>query len=153
MEEKDITNMDKKSIVIKFYNIERWLWVHKMEFFAKIVWRMIYILFSCQIPPTAILEDGVNIGHGVGIVIHQNTRIGKNTIIYQNVTIGSDNGPQIGENCVIGAGACLLGDITVGNNVNVGANAVVLKDVPDNCTVVGVPAKIIKLNGKRVDEQ
>ena len=152
MEKDGVTNLGKKSIVIKFYNIERWLWVHKMRFLSKIVWRMIYILFSCHIPPTVVLEEGVHIAHGVGIVIHQSTRIGRNSIIYQNVTIGSGNGPQIGENCIIGAGACVLGDITIGNNVNIGANAVVLKDVPDNCTVVGIPGRIIKCGETKIDE-
>lgn len=66
-------------------------------------------------------------------------------MIYQNVTIGSGvNGPRIGKNCLLGAGCCVLGDITIGDNVKVGANAVVLKDVPSNCTVVGVPAQIKK---------
>ena len=68
-------------------------------------------------------------------------------LLYQNVTLGGRNGkggPIIGKNCIIGAGACVLGEITIGDNVNIGANAVVLEDVPENCTVVGVPAKIVK---------
>lgn len=143
MKSSKITNLEKDSVVIKFYNLERFLWVHKLRFLAKIVWRMIYILFSCQIPPTAELEKGVNIAHGVGIVIHQNSKIGKGTIIYQNVTIGSGNGPQVGKNCLLGAGCCILGNIRIGDGVKVGANAVVLEDVPDGCTAVGVPARII----------
>ena len=97
------------------------------------------------------LEKGVNIGHGIGIVIHQNSRIGKGTMIYQNVTIGSGNGPIIGENCILGCGCCVLGDIVIGNNVKIGANAVVLKNVPDNCTVVGIPAKIVMQNGFKIE--
>jgi len=140
----------KKSIVIKFYELERWLHTHNLKLFSKIVWRLIYLLFNCSIPPTAVLEEGVNIAHGIGIVIHQNTSIGKNTVIFQNVTIGSGDGPKIGEDCIIGAGACVLGDIVIGNNVKIGANAVVVKDIPDNCTVVGVPGEIIKVNDKRI---
>ena len=73
--------------------------------------------------------------------------LGGGTIIYQNVTLGGlkgHYGPTIGRNCVIGSGAVILGEVKIGDNVKIGANAVVLKDVPDNCTVVGVPAKIVK---------
>ena len=153
MDADKITNVDKISIVMKFYRLERWFWNHKLYFFSKIIWRLIYILFSCQIPPTTVLEDSVNIAHGVGIVIHQNSRVGKGTIIDQNVTIGSGTGPQIGENCMLCAGCCILGDIKIGNNVIIGANSVVLNDIPDNCTVVGIPEKIIKKGGKRVGEK
>ncbi len=65
------------------------------------------------------------------------------TKIYQNVTIGSGQGPKIGKNCILGCGSCILGNIVVGDNVKIGANAVVLHDVPNNCTVVGIPAKIV----------
>ena len=61
----------------------------------------------------------------------------------RNVTLGNGMGPKVGKNCVIGSGACLLGNIVIGDNVKIGANAVVLKDIPDNCTAVGVPARII----------
>gem|GEM_PF-1647513 len=77
------------------------------------VWRLIQLLFACYIPPTADLRPGVKIAHGVGIVIHQNSVIGSGTIIYQNVTVGSGKGPRIGENCVLGAGCCILGDIHI----------------------------------------
>lgn len=148
----DVVVENRTSVVIKIYRIERWLWTHKCRILAKIVWRLNHILFSCSIPPTTVLEEGVNIAHGIGVVIHPYTTVGKNTLIYQNVTIGSDNGPKIGEDCIIGTGACVLGDIVIGNNVKIGANAVVLKDIPDNCTVVGVPGRIIKRDGERVEE-
>jgi serine O-acetyltransferase len=134
------------SIVMKLYRIEHFCYKHHMKFVAIIIWRLIHLLFSCYIPYTVELGKGVNIAHGLGIVIHQKTKVGSNTLIYQNVTLGGRNGkggPIIGENCIIGAGACILGEINIGNNVKVGANAVVLKDVPDNCTVVGVPARVI----------
>ena len=144
MSKDSVTRIGNKSIVIKFYNAERWCWVRHLRIAAKIVWRLIYLLFNCSIPPTALLEDGVEIAHGIGIVIHQNSVIGGGTKIYQNVTIGSGNGPKIGKNCILGCGCCILGDITIGNNVNVGANAVVLQSIPDNSTVVGIPGRIIK---------
>lgn len=153
MSEADkVTNLNKYNIVIKFYNFERWCWTHRLRLLARIIWRLVYILFSCQIPPTTVLEKGVNIAHGVGIVIHQNSIVGAGTMIYQNVTIGSGSGPQIGKNCILAAGCCVLGDIVIGDNVIIGANAVVLNDIPDNCTVVGVPGKIVKKDGVRVAE-
>lgn len=138
---------DKISVVIKWYRLENYFYTHKMRFIAQIIYHLMQILFGCTIPYSAVLEEGVNIGHFHGIVIHQKSRIGANTLIYQNVTLGGRNGkggPIIGKNCIIGAGACVLGEITIGDNVNIGANAVVLEDVPENCTVVGVPAKIVK---------
>ena len=144
MEKDGVTRLGNKSIVIRFYDAERWCWTHHLKILAKFIWRMIYLMFNCSIPPTAILEDGVEIAHGIGIVIHQNSVIGGGTKIYQNVTIGSGNGPKIGKNCILGCGSCILGDIVLGDNVKVGANAVVLLDVPDGCTVVGVPARILE---------
>ena len=110
------------------------------------VYHLMQVLLGCTIPPTAEME-GVTISHFHGVVIHSCSRIGRGTIVYQHVTLGGRNGkvaPVVGENCVLGAGCCLLGDIRIGNNVHIGANAVVLEDIPDNCTVVGVPGKIIR---------
>lgn len=138
---------DKESIAIKFYRLERWFYVHKLRILAKMFYHLMQILLGCTIPYSAVLEKGVNIAHFHGIVIHQKSKIGKGTVIYQNVCIGGRNGKGgaiIGERCVLGAGCCILGEITIGNDVKIGANAVVLEDVPDNCTVVGIPAKIVK---------
>ena len=138
---------DKISVVIKWYRVERWLFEHKLIFMAKMVYHMIQIIFGCTIPYSTRLEKGVNIAHFHGIVLHQGSAVGENTIIYQNVCLGGvkgQGGPTIGKNCVIGAGACVLGNIKIGDNVKIGANAVVLQDVPDGCTVVGVPGKIVK---------
>lgn len=92
--------------------------------------------------------------HGLnGIIIHHRAKIGKKCVIHQQVTIGSNGRggvATIGENCFIGAGAKIIGGIIIGNNVKIGANAVVTKDVPDNCVVVGIPAKIIKKDGEKV---
>ena len=84
--------------------------------------------------------------HGIsGIYVSHNARIGKNATIYHQVTIGEGNGgaPVIGDNCLIGAGAKVIGGITVGDNVRIGANCVVCEDIPDNCTVVMEKARII----------
>lgn len=153
MEKKNKLTVEKKSILKKLYDIYSGLWKLHLYFLSKIIWRFTYLCFNSSIPPTVVLEEGVNFGHPIGIVIHQNAIIGSNTIIYQNVTIGRRNGnkeesPIIGKNCIIGAGACVLGNIKIGNNVKIGANSVVVTDVPDNCTVVGIPGEIIK-NGNK----
>lgn len=139
--------MEKKynyGIVMKFYRMERWCYLHKLKVLAKIINRYIYLQFNCSIPYTTNIGQNVEIVHGIGIVLHQYSTIGEGTRIYQNVTLGNAMGPKIGKNCVIGSGACVLGNIVIGDNVKIGANAVVLQDVPDNCTAVGVPAKIIR---------
>lgn len=136
-----------QGIVMKFYRVERWLFLHHLNLLATIIYHSIQILFGCTIPYSAELGEGVKIAHFHGIVIHHKSKIGKGTILYQNVSLGGRNGkggPIIGANCTIGAGACILGEIIVGDNVNIGANAVVIDNIPDNCTVVGVPGKIIK---------
>ena len=138
----------KPGIVMKFYRAERWCYTHKFSLIAKIINRYIYLQFNCSIPFTTDIGKDVIMPHGIGIVLHQNSIIGKKTIIYQNVTVGNGDGPKIGENCIIGTGACVLGNIKIGNNVKIGANAIVLEDVPDDCTVVGVPGKIIKKKRK-----
>ena len=102
---------------------------------------------SSDIPLTVTLGEGTRFVHrGIGVCVHFGAVIGKECQIMQNVTIGGRNrpgGPEIGDYCFIGAGACVLGKIKIGNNVMIGANAVVLKDVPDNAIVVGVPARIV----------
>ena len=135
---------ENPGIAMKIYRIERWCFLHSLKILAKFMYRLNFILFNCSIPPTTVLEEGVKMPHSTGIIIHQWSVIGKNTTIYQHVTIGNANGPKIGENCVIGSGACVLGDIVIGNDCKIGANAVVLKDIPDGATAVGVPAKIVK---------
>ena len=135
---------ENPGIAMKIYRLERWFYEHKINIVAKIFYRLNFILFNCSIPPSTKIGEGVTMPHSTGIVIHQWSEIGDNTTIYQHVTIGYANGPKIGKNCVIGSGACILGDIRIGDNCNIGANAVVLKDVPSNTTAVGVPAKLIQ---------
>ncbi len=131
-------------IAMKLYRVERYLYLHRMRFFAKIVSRFLYIFCNCVIPPTTEIGEDTVIPHSVGIVLHQNSVIGKRCMIYQNVTLGNANGPKIGDDVIIGANAVVLGNITVGNGAKIGAGAVVVKDVPGGVTVVGIPAKIIK---------
>lgn len=105
--------------------------------------------------PTPLIGGGLFIEHGFSTIIAAE-KIGENCSVYQQVTIGySDDGkaPNIGNNVIIYPGAKVIGGITIGDNVIIGANAVVVKDVPSNCTVVGVPAYIVRLDGQKIVEE
>ncbi len=114
------------------------------------------LLTGIEIHPAARIGGGIFIDHGFGVVIGETAEVGENVTMYQGVTLGGtgkETGkrhPTIGDNVVIGAGAKILGSITVGNDVYIGANAVVLQPVPDGCTVVGVPGRCVKAEGRRV---
>jgi serine O-acetyltransferase len=110
-------------------------------------------LTGIEIHPGAKINGHIFIDHGMGVIIGSTAEIGDNAVIYSGVVLGSRNGsidngfgtkrhPTIGNNVLIGSGAKILGNITIGDNVKIGANTVVLHDVPNNCTAVGVPAKI-----------
>lgn len=138
-------------MLIHWYKASNWLHKHHMPLFAKVIWKMSYLLFNSSLPPTAEIGQGTKLAYGgIGIVVHGRAVVGKNCMLGQNITIGGKSGwyevPVIGDNVHISAGARILGPVRVGNNVLIGANAVVVKDVPDNCVVAGVPAKIIKEN-------
>lgn len=109
-----------------------------------------------EIHPGAKIDEGLFIDHGAGIVIGETTVIGKNCVIYQGVTLGGtgkETGkrhPTLGDNVMVGSGARVLGPVNIGNNVKIAAGAVVLHDIPDNCTAVGVPARVVKRDGVKV---
>ena len=132
---------------VRFLRYNNWLYRHHLKILALINYFFFRMVFACNVHPRLYIEKGISFPHyGLGVVIHPKTKIGKNCKIYQNVTIGYRNGegpPTIGENVLIGTGSVILGDIKIGNNVRIGANAVVLQDVPDNCTVVGNPSRVI----------
>lgn len=110
-----------------------------------------------EIHPGAKIGKRLFIDHGMGVVIGETAIIGDDVLLYQGVTLGGtgiEKGkrhPTIGNNVVVGAGAKILGNITIGDNSYIGANAVVIKDVPPNSTVVGVPGRITKQEGKKID--
>jgi serine O-acetyltransferase len=128
----------------------------KLKFIARVISQLTRFLTGVEIHPAAKIGYGVFIDHGMGVVIGETTEIGKNVLIYQGVTLGGtgkDTGkrhPTIKDNVTICAGAKVLGPITVHSNSKVGAQSVVLKNVPPNTTVVGVPAKIVRQNGVRL---
>lgn len=111
---------------------------------AKVLYHYLRTIYCNDIPYSAEITGVYFCHRGFGTVINAGAKIGKGTVIQHSVTIGEMDGshrcPVIGENCFIGARAMVLGDITVGDNVKIGAGAVVIKDVPDNSTVVGIPA-------------
>lgn len=102
--------------------------------------------YGCIIAPSAEIGENLKLPHPMGVIIGEGAKIGDNCTIYQQVTIGQkdDKYPTLGNNVIIYAGAKVVGNIKIGNNVVIGANAVVIKDVPDNCTAVGIPARILE---------
>lgn len=111
-----------------------------------------------EIHPGATIGEGLFIDHGSGIVIGETTVIGKNCVIYQGVTLGGtgkETGkrhPTLGDNVMVGSGARVLGPVNIGNNVKIAAGAVVLHDIPDNCTAVGVPARVVRRDGVKITQ-
>lgn len=136
----------------------KWCFNHKMYFFARLISQHSAHKTGIEIHPGATIGNRVVIDHGHGIVIGETAEIGDDVIIYQGVTLGGtgkDIGkrhPTIENGVMIGAGAKVLGPITIGKNAKVAAGAVVVKNVDANCTVVGVPGEIVKIDGERVDD-
>lgn len=138
------------------YLIANWFFKKKMYFIARSISQISRFFTGVEIHPGATIGKRLFIDHGMGIVIGETCRIGNNVTIYQGVTLGGtgkERGkrhPDIGDNVLIAAGAKVLGNIEVGSNVSIGANSVVLKDVPDYSTVVGIPGRIVKQDGMKV---
>ena len=136
-------------MIYKLYKIERFFYKIKLTFIAIIIRAIIRVIFSCDIPYKAEIGEGTSFPHlGLGVLIHPDCIIGKNCKILQGVTVGGKSGhkqvPIIGDNVLLGANSIIIGPIKIGNNATVGAGSVVVKDVPENATVVGNPAKEIK---------
>ncbi len=139
------------------YRIAHWLHLLGLPFFPRLLSHLARFITGIEIHPGATIGTGVFIDHGMGVVIGETAIVGNYSLIYQGVTLGGtgkESGkrhPTLGENVVVGAGAKVLGNIQVGNNVRIGAGSVVLRDVPSDCTVVGVPGRIVFRSGVRVD--
>ena len=135
-------------MIVKIYRIENWLYNHHLKVLAAIIKILVRVVFSAVIPPSVSIGEGTFITyHGLGVVLHKDAVIGKNCCIRQHVTIAGGRGgvPTIGDNVEINAGAVIVGAVHVGNSVRIGANAVVIQNIPDNCTAVGIPAKVVKV--------
>ena len=134
-----------------------WLWTHNLKLLARLVSQRTRKLTGIEIHPGAVIGEGLFIDHGMGVIIGETAQIGDNVTLYQGVTLGGtgkDVGkrhPTIGNNVLIGTGAKVLGPFKVGDNSRVAANSVVLSEIPPNSTAVGVPARIIRIDGKKVN--
>jgi len=131
------------------HRITHWLWKHKVRLLARWMAQINRFFTGIEIHPGAVIGQGFFIDHGMGVVIGETSVIGNNVTIYHGVTLGGvslEKGkrhPTIEDEVVIGAGAKILGDITIGSQSRIGANAVVVKDVPPDSVVVGVPGRIM----------
>ena len=141
------------------YRITHFFWNRKIPFFPRFLSQIIRLFSGIEIHPGANIGKGLFIDHGMGVVIGETTIIGNNVTLFQGVTLGGTGKeigkrhPTLGDNIVVGAGAKVLGDIEIGSNSYIGANAVVIKSVPPNTTVVGVPGRITKQEGKKIDNK
>lgn len=140
-----------------FHRFAHWLYVLGIPFIPRLISHIARFFTGIEIHPGAQIGHGVFIDHGMGVVIGETAIIGDYALIYQGVTLGGtgkESGkrhPTLGENVVVGSGAKVLGNLLIGNNVRIGAGSVVLRDVPSDCTVVGVPGRVVYRSGVRVN--
>ncbi|GIU37163.1 serine acetyltransferase [Shewanella colwelliana] len=141
---------------VKFQSVAHKLYNARVPFIPYLITAFIRVFFGCYFSHKTRVGKQLLLGYkGLGIVIHDRVIVGDYCHIDQNVTIGGTskkyNVPTLGTSVYVGAGAKVLGPISIGDNVVIGANSVVVKDIPDNCLVVGVPARIIKTNISKSD--
>ena len=139
------------------YRIAHWLHYHGCRFLARAISQWSKMWTGIEIHPGAHIGRRLVIDHGTGIVIGETAEIGDDCLLYQGVTLGGtgkDVGkrhPTLGNNVMVGSGAKVLGPFQVGDNARIAANSVVLREVPENATVVGVPGRIVRLAGEKLD--
>ncbi len=139
-----------------FYRINHWMWNHRLPLMARWWSQVARWLTGIEIHPAAKIGRRLFIDHGMGVVIGETAIVGDDVTLYQGVTLGGtgkEQGkrhPTLEDNVVVGGGAKILGNLTVGKNSRIGAGSVVLRNVPEQSTVVGVPGHIVFREGKRV---
>ncbi len=144
-----------------FHQISNFFYKAGFDLIARVISQTIRFFTGIEIHPGTKIGKNLFIDHGMGVVIGETSEIGDNVTIYHNVTLGGSSPsidserqrhekrhPTIGNDVVIGSGAQIIGPIKVGNNARIAANAVVVKDVPENATMVGIPARAVKLENK-----
>jgi serine O-acetyltransferase len=140
------------------HRIAHWFYRHRMFLVARLISHLSRFFTGIEIHPGAKIGRNFFIDHGMGVVIGETAEVGDNVTIYQGVTLGGtgkEKGkrhPTIGNNVVISAGAKVLGSFSVGDNVKIGGGSVMLKSVPEGCTVVGVPGRIVIRDGAKVTD-
>ena len=141
---------------VRMYRRAHWFYTHNMKFIARWISQVCARKTGVEIHPAAKIGRRLVIDHGTGVVIGETAEIGDDVLIYQGVTLGGTGKhlgkrhPTIGNGVMISSGAKVLGPFKVGDNSRIAAGAVVLDEVPENCTVVGVPARIVRRNGQKV---
>ena len=139
------------------YRFAHWFHTHHMKFLARWISQIARRRTGVEIHPAAKIGRRLVIDHGNGIVIGETVEIGDDCLIYQGATLGGTGishgkrHPTLGNNVMVGSGAKVLGPFKVGDNSKIAANSVVLREVPPNCTVVGIPGHIVKANGEKLD--
>lgn len=137
-----------------FYRLSHWLWTHRCKFWGRFVSHLGRFMTGIEIHPGAQIGRGFFIDHGMGVVIGETAEIGDNCTLYHGVTLGGTSWakekrhPTLGDNVIIGSGAKILGPFKVGDNSKVGSNSVVVKEVPESATVVGIPGRVV-ISGER----
>ena len=137
-----------------FYRLSHWLWTHHCKFWGRFISHLGRFMTGIEIHPGAQIGRGFFIDHGMGVVIGETAEIGDNCTLYHGVTLGGTSWakekrhPTLGDNVIIGSGAKILGPFKVGDNSKVGSNSVVVKEVPDSATVVGIPGRVV-ISGER----
>lgn len=143
---------------IWFYRLGHWFWSHRLYFLGRLTSHLGRFFTGIEIHPGATIGAGFFIDHGMGVVIGETTEIGDNVTLYHGVTLGGvswrkeKRHPTIGDHVVVGAGAKVLGPITIGEHSRIGANSVVVKDVPPHSVVVGVPGRVRTRSGELVED-
>jgi serine O-acetyltransferase len=134
------------------YRMMRFCQTHRLKILAAVIYRLNSFMTHATIGRNANIAPGFVILHSLGVVINTNVRAGRNLVVYHNVTLGAERNksPILGDNVYIGAGAKVIGGVRIGSDVRIGANAVVSKDVPDGATVVGIPARIVRMYGRPI---
>ena len=143
---------------VLLYRIAHFFWKLNVPYIPRYISDIARELTAIDIHPGAEIGTEFFIDHGAGVVIGETAEVGNNVTFYSGVVLGGTNleqkkrHPTLGNDIVVGTGAKILGPITIGNNVRVGANSVVVNDVPEHCVVVGVPAKIVSKKGEKIEK-